>query len=58
LIEAFRALRLAPEEKRGVRLAAYVASGIVITHLSYGWHFVLGLLSGRMGEEERAAVPA
>jgi GT2 family glycosyltransferase len=58
LVEALRASRLAPPQKRGLALAAYVASGIVITHLSYGWHFVLGLLSGRMGEEERAAVPA
>lgn len=41
--EGLGALREAPARHRGLRLAALVAGGIVMTHLSYGFNFLVGL---------------
>jgi GT2 family glycosyltransferase len=51
--EGLWAQRKAPADRRGLALGALVASGIVITHLSYGWHFLAGLLAGRLHEEKK-----
>jgi GT2 family glycosyltransferase len=57
LLAALEALRLvfkAPEARRGLHLWALVWGGIMATHLSYGWHFLMGLLTKRLGEERVA----
>jgi GT2 family glycosyltransferase len=55
LAEAARLCFKAPRERRGARLFLLVAGGLVLTHLSYGWNLMVGLLSVRM-EEERTAM--
>jgi glycosyltransferase involved in cell wall biosynthesis len=50
-VEALRGLFKAPEERRGLALWWLTFSGIVVTHLSYGWHFMVGLASRKLGEE-------
>lgn len=45
LLEGLRAQWQAPAALRGTRLAGLVSSGIVATHLVYGWNFLAGLLS-------------
>jgi hypothetical protein len=58
LLEGGRMALKAPASRRGVRLALLTASGIVVTHLSYGWNLLVGLASGRMQEERAAQAPA
>jgi len=53
--EALRMARSAPKEKRTPALLWYTASGIAVTHLSYGWNFLRGLLSPRLHEEKTPA---
>jgi GT2 family glycosyltransferase len=52
LAESLRMASTAPGEKRGLKLFWLTASGIVVTHLSYGWHFMRGLLASRLHEEK------
>lgn len=54
LIQAWASLWQAPESMRGARLGLLVAGGVVATHLTYGWHFLAGLLAKSMKEERRA----
>lgn len=56
--EALRLQSVAPAEKRGFKLWALVAGGIVATHLSYGWNLPMGLLAGRMEEEQASMTGA
>ncbi len=58
LIEGLRAQFKAPPAKRGLALAWLVTSGVVVSHLSYGFYFVRGLLAPRLGEEKAAAAEA
>jgi len=55
---ALESLRMglgAPQEKRGLKLFWLTASGIAVTHLSYGWHFLRGLTASRLNEEKAPA---
>lgn len=54
-LAALLALVKAPAALREPGLWALIASGVVLTHLSYGWHFLRGLLSHRLNEEVRPA---
>jgi Glycosyltransferase like family 2 len=54
-LEAARMAVKAPLAKRGPGLYFLLAAGLVLTHLSYGWNLLVGLLSVRM-EEERSAM--
>jgi hypothetical protein len=51
LVEGFRLQRQAPEAMRGLGLGLLVAAGIGVTHLSYGWNFLKGLLARSLDEE-------
>lgn len=55
LLEAARLSVKAPADRRGAELYFLLAAGLVITHLSYGWNLMVGLLSVHM-EEERTAM--
>ncbi len=50
--ESLRMAAGAPAEKRGLKLFWLTSSGIVVTHLSYGWQFMRGLLASRLHEEK------
>jgi hypothetical protein len=54
-LESLRMGMGAPQEKRGLKLLWLTASGILVTHLSYGWFFLRGLLSPRLHEEKAPA---
>jgi hypothetical protein len=56
-LQAAYSVRLAPSGRRSWALGWWVFSGIAVTHLSYGFHFLLGLFSSHLGEE-KAAVPS
>lgn len=55
--ESLRMGRTAPAEKQGLQLFWLTASGIVVTHLNYGWYFLRGLVAPRL-KEERAPTAA
>jgi GT2 family glycosyltransferase len=55
LLESLRMGATAPAPKRGPGLFWLTASGIVVTHLSYGWHFLRGLTALRLHEEKGPA---
>jgi hypothetical protein len=54
-LEALRGLWRAPGAKRSAGLWWLTFSGIIVTHISYGWHFLGGLWAGQLKEEK---VPA
>ncbi len=54
-LEAARMQSRAPRERRGFWLWVLVTCGLVATHLSYGFNFMLGLFSSKM-QEERVAM--
>jgi GT2 family glycosyltransferase len=58
MLEGAWAQRKAPVMHRGLRLWALVSLGIIVTHLSYGWHFLAGLLAPRLREESSPATQA
>ncbi|MES2202224.1 MAG: glycosyltransferase [candidate division FCPU426 bacterium] len=57
VLEGGRALFLAPAGIRGLKLWWLCASGIVVTHYSYGWQFLKGLLAKGLEEEKTQSRP-
>jgi hypothetical protein len=55
LLEGLRMSASAPADKKGIRLLGLTASGIAVTHLSYGFYFLRGLFSTRLHEEKPPA---
>ena len=55
MAESLRMGLSAPAGKRGLPLFWLTASGIAVTHLSYGFHFLRGLMSARLHEEKAPA---
>lgn len=58
LAEGARMTLKAPADKRGLKLWLLTGLGIVATHLSYGYNFVVGLAATRMHEEKKAPAGA
>ena len=56
-LEAIRVQASAPRELRGPRLAILVGSGIIATHLAYGWNFLVGLAASKLNDEKKGKFP-